>query len=218
MARNPKTPQFDVFNHRNNCFGRYQVHDMSLDEWLDDSSIILEVGAGEAAVALAYARLYPNHQVIALDQKADRLSKAARAADEAGLQNIAFVHSDIRNLETVVDLSNKVDVIWVTFPDPYPRDRQEKHRLAYSRMLDIYKNMLVSAGELRFKTDNDVLYDYALETIGGSKDYKITWQTTDLHSSDCTDPVALTKTRYEARFTAEGTPTKMLIASVQKNN
>ncbi len=97
MARNPKTPQFDVFNHRNNCFGRYQVHNMTLDEWLDGSPILLEVGAGEAAVALAYARLHLDHQVIALDQKADRLSKAARFAADEDLHNIAFIHSDIRN-------------------------------------------------------------------------------------------------------------------------
>ena len=216
MARNPKTPQFDVFNHRNNCFGRWQVHDMTLDEWLDDSPIMLEVGAGEAAVALAYARLYPDHQVVALDQKADRLSKAARAADEEGLQNIAFIHSDIRNLETVVDLTGRVAVIWVTFPDPYPRDRQEKHRLAYGRMLSIYAGMLTHDGVLKFKTDNSPLYDYALESIGNDQRYSITWQTRDLHVSDCTDPVALTKTRYEEMFISEGIPTKMLVADIKK--
>ena len=215
MARNPKTPQFDVFNHRSNCFGRYQVHDMTLDEWLDSSPIMLEVGAGEAAVALAYARLYPDQQVIALDQKSDRLSKAARTADEEGLQNIAFLHVDIRNLETVADLSGRIANVWVTFPDPYPRDRQEKHRLAYGRMLDIYKQLLESNGTLLFKTDNTSLFEYALETIGGHRAYEISWQTTDLHNSDCTDPVALTKTRYETRFTAQGTPTKMLIATVK---
>ncbi len=112
-------------------------------------------------------------------------------------------------------LGGRVATIWVTFPDPYPRDRQEKHRLAYSRMLDIYKDLLIADGKLLFKTDNDALFDYALETITAHTDYTIDWQTSDLHASDCTDPIALTKTRYEARFTAVGTPTKMLSATIK---
>ena len=212
MARNPKTPQFDTFNLRTNCFGRFQIHDMMLEEWLDDSPIVLEVGAGEAAVALAHAGFHPDQQVIALDQKADRLSKAAKVADAKGLQNIAFVHSDVRELDDVVNLRGRVDTIWVTFADPYPRDRQEKHRLAYGRMLTIYEQLLRSGGQVHFKTDNEELFAYALESFTAHEGLEITWQTFDLHNSDCIDPVALTKTRYEERFTAQGIPTKMLTA------
>jgi len=197
-----------------NCFGVHQAHAGSLNDWLAGAELMLEVGAGAAAVSLAYARAHPSHQVVALDLKSDRLGKAARIAEKEGLQNIAFIQSDLRTLHELADLNGKVDTLWVTFPDPYPKDRGEKHRLTNPEMQAIYKELLKSDGTWRFKTDNEPLFDYSLEAIEQARIFTITQQTRDLHNSDITDEVALTKTRYEERFLNMGISTKYLEATI----
>lgn len=211
-VRSPKTPKFVDYNTRANCFSPHQLHDNTVDEWLDDSLLMLEVGAGTAKVSLEYARQHPDHQVVALDQKADRLVKAARTADEEGIDNIAFIHSDLRRLDEIVDLKGRVSRIWVTFPDPYPKDRHEKNRLTYPKMLAIYAEYLRAEGVLEFKTDNQDLFDYSLDQVEESSLFSLQYSTKDLHESDIDDPVALTKTSYEQKFLGEGLTTKYLRA------
>ncbi len=211
--RSPKTPKFADYNARANCFSPHQLHDNTVDEWLDGAQLMLEVGAGTAKVSLEYARQHPEAQVIAIDQKADRLVKAARVAEGEGLDNIAFIHSDLRRLDEIIDLSGKVAHIWVTFPDPYPKDRHEKNRLTYPKMLSIYANYLQPNGILEFKTDNKDLYDYSLQQMEESDVFALEARVEDLHGSSVDDPVALAKTSYEQKFLGEGLTTKYLRAT-----
>ncbi|MEM6997802.1 MAG: tRNA (guanosine(46)-N7)-methyltransferase TrmB [Patescibacteria group bacterium] len=208
-----KKPQYLEFNARANCFSEWQLHDWSLNDWLDGSYLMLEVGAGTAKVSLEFARCNPDRQVIALDKKSDRLGKAARVAESEGLSNIAFVQSDLRELQELVDLGGRADHIWVTFPDPYPRDRQEKHRLTYTSMLDIYYQLLKSDGTLEFKTDNSDLYLYSLDEFTRSSLFEVITSTNDLHNSGVDDTVALALTDYEKMFLLEGLTTKYIKAS-----
>ena len=210
--RTAKTPQYDVFNARAFCFGRHQLHDNTIDEWLDGSYLMLEVGAGTAKVSLAHARYNPDHQVLALDHKADRLGKAARVVAAEDMQNLAFVQSDLLRLDDMVDLSGRADSVWVTFPDPYPKDRDEKHRLTNTKMLDIYVQFLKLGGLLQFKTDNVALYEYSLQQIQQHPSLEVQVTSTDLHGSGITNAVALTQTTYEQKFLPLGLTTHYISA------
>lgn len=211
MSRVAKMPQYDDFNLRTNCYGKHQTHTGSLGDWLDGATdLILEVGAGSARVALEAARQNPGRRIVAIDQKSNRLLKAAKVAEVEGLTNIAFAQTDLRDLEGIADLGSRVACIWVTFPDPYPRDRQEKHRLTHASMLDIYHGLLTDDGALEFKTDNSDLYTYSLDALQSSDLFDVVVYTDDLHASNIDDPVALTLTTYEKMFLLEGLTTKYI--------
>ncbi|WVH34845.1 hypothetical protein RUS48_01885 [Mycoplasmoides gallisepticum] len=65
-----------------------------------------------------------------------------------------------------------------------------------------YQRILKADGIIEFKTDNDQLFDYAIEMINSLEQIKIIAYTNDLHSLDSSD--ALLKdnviTEYEQRF------------------
>ena len=173
MARASKKPKFEEFNNLDNCFGEWSNNKTKLSEFVNfNDHLILEIGAGKAALSLQLAHDNPKLNYIAVDKKSDRLNRPARAATEAELKNIAFLQADARTL-TRYDLTGAVNEIWVTFPDPYPKKGQAKHRLVHKDFLILYKNLLTDGGVVHFKTDDNKLFDYFREVASQFKGLNI---------------------------------------------
>lgn len=188
------------------------MHKNKLADWLNGSQLTIEVGAGTAVVSLELARQHPDQQFLALDRKSDRLGKAARVANKEGLTNIAFYQTDFKELLDLESLKGTATVVWVTFPDPYPKKGDAKHRLTSHWSLDAITHLLAPAGLLKFKTDNKKLFDWSVQQILAYKGLEIDFKTHDLHAEALEDIGANTITRYEAMFLADGLTTNFLIA------
>lgn len=202
MARTAKLPKYSQFNQQLNCYGHYQQHDHQLTDWLTAEQIMLEVGAGSARLATAFAQANPDWQVLAIDRKSDRLLKAARQDPPA---NIAFLQTNIDQLNDYLDLTGRVSLLWLTFPDPYPRLRSAKHRLSHPNFLAVYRTILTPDGKLRCKTDDKDLFDYSLAMIANSCWLKLEPTCLDLHQSQAQLPAeARVVTSYEEGFLKEG--------------
>lgn len=125
---------------------------------------ILELGCGNGAYAVALAERNPDKICIGIDIQGERLWYGAKNVQEKKLNNVYFLRIMVDNLEKYFT-PQSISEIWLTFPDPYPRDKQERKRLVYSRFLTMYKKLLQKGGVVHLKTDNDGLFDYALESI-----------------------------------------------------
>lgn len=194
ITRKRKLYKFAVFNNHPLCF--------EVDEWRDQSAIdILEIGAGTGLFAVELAAKFPDKQVVAVDVKADRLITGAKAASEKGLTNIRFLRAHVNQLSNVLQ-PHTVEKLWVTFPDPFPKDRHSKHRLLHPHFLAFYASMLRRGGALYFKTDAKALFDWSLEQIVAKK-WLITELTFDLHESSLSDEYKM-MTTYEQRYVNEG--------------
>ena len=211
MTRVAKKPQYRDFNQRPNCLGRFQVHNHQLSHWYDPARpLMLELGAGRAEISVAWARAHSDWQVLAVDRKSDRLNKAARL--EVG-DNLRFCQTDVDDLESMLDLAGRVDLIWLAFPDPYIKRsrRRAKHRLLTGQRLKCYYDWLKPAGCLRFKTDQATLMDQA------AIDLKVAgFIISDRQSPLAVDPDLIdlaTVTGYESRFRSLGRPIHYLEAT-----
>ena len=203
MSRVAKLPQYAAFNDLANCYGRFQSHQQRLDDWLGDQQLMLEVGAGKADLSLAFAKNNSNWQVIALDRKSDRLFKAARRTK---LTNLAFLQTDLRHLDDLADLKGRVSLLWLTFPDPYPKKRDAKHRLTQPDFLGIYNDLLIPNGILRFKTDHQPLFNYTKQVIEPSSQFTVSNHSLNLHAATDIHQEATSLTSYEKQFLAAGKP------------
>ncbi len=210
MARTSKTPRYNEFNDAPNTFGKFSTDPKEWKNLLDTSfPLTLELGCGKAEVTLGMAAKYSKQNYIGVDLKADRLWRASKTAIEDSLTNTAFIQSDILLLEDYFDESS-VDVIWITFPDPFPKKRQAKHRMLNRNFLDIYKKLLKADGYIRFKTDNQPLFEWALELLSLQKDLRVSNVSFDMHSVIDDGDDAGFITSYERRFLSEGITTKYL--------
>ncbi|MCJ8163691.1 tRNA (guanosine(46)-N7)-methyltransferase TrmB [Pontibacter sp. E15-1] len=177
----------------------------------NNKPLILEVGCGRGEYTVGMARLFPEKNFIGSDIKGARLWKGSTLAESEDLSNVAFLRTFIEQLEDNFD-TDEVDEIWITFPDPRPRDRDIKRRLTSPRFLNLYQKILKPDGILHLKTDNLALYAFTLETLQHELKGKIRdlLYTDDLYTSDLQQHTMSIYTTYEKRYLAEGVPIKYL--------
>ncbi|UII25253.1 tRNA (guanosine(46)-N7)-methyltransferase TrmB [Fulvivirga maritima] len=175
----------------------------------NENDITLELACGRGEYTIGLSRMFPEKNFIGIDLKGDRIWKGSGIALEEGLDNVGFLRVHILELEKYF-VPQEVADIWITFPDPRPRDRDEKRRITHSRYLDIYKGILKHDGNIFFKTDNTGLFEYTLEVLKERKDIKDLVYTFDLYHSELKEECYDIRTRYEKKFSEEGHDIKYL--------
>ena len=130
----------------------------------NNNPITIELACGKGDYTIALAAKYPERNFIGVDIKGPRIHTGAKAALEAGLTNVAFARFKIESIFNFFAPA-EADEIWITFPDPFPRDRSEKHRLTYHTFLEKYKTVLKPGGLINFKTDDLPLFHYTRNSI-----------------------------------------------------
>lgn len=203
MPRTPKTPKYNEFAEFSNTYV-FDEDSERINYFGDDKPIVLELGCGKAEPTMAFAKKYPNKNFIGIDLKADRLWRPAKGALEQGIGNVAFVKMHLRFLDKAFR-PNTVEEIWLTFSDPYPKARQEKHRLTHPNFLELYKIILKPGGKIYFKTDNKWFFDWSVAQFAHDPEITIEDLSYDLHSGDGINEDAKIITHYEGMFIEEGT-------------
>jgi len=171
--------------------------------------ITLELACGRGEYTVGLARKCPQRNFVGVDIKGDRIWKGSGIALDESLNNVGFLRTDILLLEKFFE-TDEVDEIWITFPDPRPKDRDEKRRLTNNRFLDIYKSIINKKGWIRLKTDNSDLFDYTLDVLNNRKDIIDLEYTFDLYKSELKDEGHGIQTKYEKKHHELGESIKYL--------
>ena len=171
--------------------------------------VYLEIGAGKGGFACGMARRHTDAAYFAMERVTDCVVLAAEKASsgEYGeLSNLRFVIDTADNLMHIF-APGTVDAIFLNFSDPWPKKGYAKRRLTHRRYLAVYMSLLKEGGTLRFKTDNDGLFDFSLEELDavGLTPCRLT---RDLHASEYNDGNIMTE--YETAFSAQGVKINML--------
>ncbi|HSX27918.1 MAG TPA: tRNA (guanosine(46)-N7)-methyltransferase TrmB [Candidatus Saccharimonadales bacterium] len=198
ITRKRKKWKFAHFDEWPNCVTLDQVQP---SQW--QQPLVVEIAAGTADLSVGLAAQRPEAHFVAVDIKSDRLYTGAKFALEHHLHNITFVRAHMSHL-TEIFLPGGISELWLTFPDPFPRKKQAKHRLTHPQFLQQYAKVLRGDGVLRFKTDNRDLFLWSLEQLV-AEGWQLAELTFDLHDSALPEAYKIT-TAYERRFIAEGIP------------
>lgn len=167
----------------------------------DDKKLCMEIGCGKGKFIAETAKQNPDVNFIAVEKNLDVLVIAVEKMNELKLKNLKFVPGDA-DMFDIFDTKTKCDIIYLNFSDPWKKSGQKKRRLTHEKYLNIYKKLLKDGGELYFKTDNEKLFEFSLNSFCdfGLKLKNITF---DLHNSDFEGNVM---TEYETRFFEMGKP------------
>ena len=171
--------------------------------------LTLEVGCGKGEYTVGLAQRHPNRNFLGLDIKGERIWRGSTRAAEIGLVNVGFVRMRAEDLAAQFG-PGELDEIWITFPDPRPRDRDIKRRLTSPRFLGLYEQLLTPSGLLHLKTDNEALFEYTLETLAARPGAIVERFTRDLYletAPEFTEAQAI-QTNFEGKYRAVGVPIK----------
>jgi tRNA (guanine-N7-)-methyltransferase len=175
----------------------------------NDNPLVVELACGRGEFTVGLAHKFPAQNFIGVDIKGSRIWKGSSTAIAAGIQNVAFLRAQIELLEQYF-AADEIAELWITFPDPYPREGDEKRRLSAPRFLEMYKSMLKKGGVVHFKTDNTDLFNYSLELFQTRPDIEIIGFTHDFYQSEWVDDHFGIQTRYEKIFSDKGEKIKYL--------
>lgn len=125
---------------------------------------VLELGCGKGEHALAFARDNAGRLYVGVDNKSHRICVGAEKALEAGLANILFLHARIERIQDFF-FPNTINEIWLTFPDPYPKNQTIKFRLTARPFLETYAHLMVPGGIVHLKTDSDMFFDFTRASV-----------------------------------------------------
>ncbi len=167
----------------------------------DDKPLRLEIGCGKGKFILETAMQNPHINFIAVEKCSDVLVLALEKVKNAGLTNVKFVEGDVMNL-SCLESKTKFEVIYINFCDPWKKSGYAKRRLTHANFLAMYQKWLEPNGAIHFKTDNQKLFEFSLNSFSdyGMRLKNITF---DLHNSKFEGNVM---TEYETNFTNLGQP------------
>ncbi|NHA67554.1 tRNA (guanine(46)-N(7))-methyltransferase TrmB [Phycicoccus flavus] len=117
--------------------------------------VVLEIGSGHGAAAIAYAAEHPEADVVAVDVHVPGVARMLAAADAAGVANVWAHVGDALPLLTDRVRPDTLAAVHLFFPDPWPKRRHAKRRFVQQHSLDLVASRLVAGGVLRVATDID---------------------------------------------------------------
>ena len=167
-----------------------------------EAPLDLEIGTGNGYFFAHRAAAEPNRSLIGMEVKYKPLIQSIRRARRDGATNARIVRYDASCLEDIF-AEGELDHVFIHHPDPWPRQRDWKHRLIQDEFLNILWSLMRPGSFVNFKTDSEDYYDWALPIFEKSK-FKKLRATRDLHKSEWAAENFVT--HFESLFLQKGQP------------
>ncbi|MBO6145913.1 MAG: tRNA (guanosine(46)-N7)-methyltransferase TrmB [Bacilli bacterium] len=164
----------------------------------NSNPIHIEIGMGKGDFIIGMAKNNPNINFIGIEMYDSVIVKAVNKLENEEINNIRLIRMDARLIEDVFD--KEIDLIYLNFSDPWPKNRNAKRRLTHERFLNRYENIFKGKKTIFMKTDNIDLFSFSIESLS-EYGYKLKNVSLDLHNSDFEGNVM---TEYEKKFSSKG--------------
>lgn len=178
----------------------------------NDQPIHIEVGMGKGRFLTEMAVRNPNINYVGIERYTSVLLRALQRREQLALEfpNLRYLCIDATLLPDIF-AAGEVAKIYLNFSDPWPKERHARRRLPSIEFLNRYEKILIPGGKVEFKTDNQALFDFALEQreLAG---WNLDACTRNLHG-DAKMNEGNVMTEYEEKFSALGNPIYKMIIS-----
>lgn len=173
-----------------------------LDLFDGAENICLEIGFGGGEHLVAQAARAPQTGFIGCEPFIEGMAKALTGITEKGLTNVRLHMEDARPLMAWL-APGSVHQVYILFPDPWPKKRQQKRRLVQDGFLDELARITAPGAKVRFATDVKSYADEALLKFvrHGAFDWLAM-----RHADWAEPPQSHVATRYEAKRLGDCAP------------
>lgn len=125
------------------------------------SEIWLEIGFGGGEHFIGQAARHPGVGFIGCEPFIEGMARALADAEDQGLLNVRFHMGDARDVIERLK-PGSISRVFILFPDPWPKKRQQKRRLIQPDFLSALHSVCRSGAPVRFATDIESYADEAL--------------------------------------------------------
>jgi tRNA (guanine-N7-)-methyltransferase len=209
MRKKPNLPQ------RIEKCGELYINDPEAyrGQWLQKipgfQKLQLEIGCGRGRFTVETANALPETLLVAVERVPEAMIIGLERACREEVKNVRFIETDAANLDKLF-APGELDAVYINFCDPWPGNRHVKRRLTHGNFLSIYRTLLRPGGEIRFKTDNDDLFEFSLDSFE-LNGFELEDVTRHLHENG---PNGI-MTDYEQKFHEQGVSINRCVAKMK---
>ena len=170
----------------------------------------LEIGSGCGGFLQELSFRNPEERFLGVEINKNAFALAVKklSAVKDNQKNFLLLNAPIERLFPLIQ-DEQLSHIYINFPDPWPKKKQQHRRLSYPTMLKEYYRLLKKGGKLYFRTDNADLFT---DSVNYFKEV-------DLYDIEVIEPLFsenvdyLPPTEYERKFREKGVDIHLLIAT-----
>ena len=131
---------------------------------------ILDIGTGYGETSIFLANKFLDKVVISCEKYIDGNIILLKNIEKNKIKNI-LLHNG--NVYDVLESIHRecFDLVWIFFPDPWPKNRHAKRRLITSDFLIKLHKVLKQSSEIHIATDSTIYVRFILNSIYNCKDY-----------------------------------------------
>ncbi len=135
------------------------------------ASLLVEIGFGNGIALAEFASANPDWNCVGVEVFRPGIGALINQCEQQDIENVRIVDGEgLTYLESLSD--NSVDLIWVLFPDPWPKARHHKRRLVTREFAEVAAQKLKDEGQLTIATDWDTYAEHIEEALGDSHSLK----------------------------------------------
>jgi tRNA (guanine-N7-)-methyltransferase len=156
--------------------------------------VVIEIGSGKGRFLISAATSQPDVNFIGIEKSLHYHRVIRDRVVKRGLTNIRLINHDAFLVLRDMLSDASIDEMHIYFPDPWPRQREQKRRIIRAEALTEVKRVMVPGGSGIFVTDHRDYYEAAAPVIESLFRSERRIPTVD-------DPP---RTNYEAKYRQEG--------------
>lgn len=186
-------------NVLDNILPSYQLKEEEINNIFNTKNItFFEIGFGYGEHTVHQAKLNPQVNIIACETYINGVLSIISKIEKEKINNIKIFNGDARLLlEKIPDHS--IDKIFILFPDPWPKKKQNKRRIINGEFIDLVRKKLKIGGILFFASDISNYVEWTFNHASGKL------QPLFNSIKDCKkEPEWWIKTRYQEKAIKEG--------------
>jgi len=144
---------------------KFQKFDKKLD-------YILDIGTGYGETSIFLAKHFSDKVIISCEKYIDGNIILLKQIEKNKINNIRLHNG---NVYDVLESANKkyFELVWIFFPDPWPKNRHAKRRLITSDFLLKIHRLLKQNSKVYIATDSAIYIRFILNSIYNCKDFFI---------------------------------------------
>lgn len=120
---------------------------------------VMDIGCGKSRFLLEYALNNPNENILGLELRKSLVEWVQNVIKAESIPNAwVYWYSAVNGLDFIKESS--INSIFYLFPDPWPKQRQQRRRLFSVSFLKYIHKVLKQSGSLYLATDCDYVDEY----------------------------------------------------------
>lgn len=175
----------------------------------NSNPVRLEIGCGKGKFVCETAAQNPDINFVACEKISNVIIDACERAVRDKLKNVHFLNCAAEVLEKYFP-PKSVEIIYLNFSNPLPKEGYKKQRLTHPKFLEIYRSILKDGGKVIQKTDDRNFYLFSLESYKEAG-YRVLETCEDLKNNPVEGDV---ETEHERLFKSQNKAIYRIVAEV----